>query len=273
MFLDSDDELDPNAATEIAKSWGEGLFSKIQFSLRAIDEDGLDRGYTVPSTQLAEGDVLPEMLKRGSYATAPTSGNAFARSFLKRVMPIPEKAWRSHADCYLIHLAPFYGKIGRMERPLGKYRVHKNTLSLSACVINGRSSAARLRVNIQRDANHLDLIRGAAKEKGHTIAAENFLNGYCHYKFRLAAFKLDPKNYPFVGDTLWSLVGTLIKKAWNTQELRPQTKAAFTVWSIMVALLPPKLADAIIIQGVSPDYRIPILSRIKIGKAALAQNT
>ena len=36
----------------------------------------------------------------------PTSGNVFSRSFLSRVMPMPEADWRGHADAYLINLAP-----------------------------------------------------------------------------------------------------------------------------------------------------------------------
>ncbi len=42
------------------------------------------------------------------YRWSPTSANAWRRSFLKAVMPIPEAAFTNYADNYLSALSPLY---------------------------------------------------------------------------------------------------------------------------------------------------------------------
>jgi hypothetical protein len=54
----------------------------------------------------------------------PTSGNAWSRSFLERVLPIPENEYRIWADVYLLELAPLFGVFERVAEPQGLYRLH-----------------------------------------------------------------------------------------------------------------------------------------------------
>ena len=60
----------------------------------------------------------------------PTSGNAWVRWFLQKVLPIPEAPFRWGGDTYLLNMAPIFGTIAAIEEPLGLYRVHgaNNTL-------------------------------------------------------------------------------------------------------------------------------------------------
>ncbi|HEX7242658.1 MAG TPA: glycosyltransferase, partial [Longimicrobiaceae bacterium] len=103
-FLDADDSLDPRCAERVVDAWGarEGL-SKLHFFLRIVDGAGRATGKAKPlyTERLPDGDVRPELAGSGGYVSPPTSGNVFARSFLERVMPVPEEDFRICADSYL----------------------------------------------------------------------------------------------------------------------------------------------------------------------------
>jgi len=54
----------------------------------------------------------------------PTSGNAFPRWLLEKILPIPEGRLKQHADAYLNTLAPLFGLVRTLDSPQGLYRVH-----------------------------------------------------------------------------------------------------------------------------------------------------
>jgi hypothetical protein len=60
----------------------------------------------------------------GTYAWPPTTGNAWKRSFLEKVLPMPEIEFRIGADSYLFEVAPFFGPVKALAEPLGLYRLH-----------------------------------------------------------------------------------------------------------------------------------------------------
>ncbi len=124
-FLDSDDLLEPEAMAEAVAEHGRAPFAKIHWPLRRVDAAGRDLGELDPPGPLPEGDLTAAVLERGpgAYPTPPTSGNAYARRFLEQVMPVPEHL-RMAADGYLYGLAPLFGRIARVARPLGRYRQH-----------------------------------------------------------------------------------------------------------------------------------------------------
>jgi glycosyltransferase involved in cell wall biosynthesis len=264
VFLDSDDLLNKDAIQQIVLNWS-STFSKLQFPLQGIDETGNSVGIVVPKARLSEGDVLPELLRTGSYSTAPTSGNAFRREFLAQVMPIPERNWISHADCYIIHLAPFFGLIGRLDLVLGKYRFHTNSLSLSSFLTGGKISTDKVRQQITRFDKQTEFLQDMATIKGVSMSAETIMNSYLYYKFKLALFKLDRSNYPFVGDTLASLVGIAVRKVWRAKSVGLVTKCTFTAWAFLVALAPMSMAERLIIQGISPKHRAHWLRPLVVG--------
>jgi Glycosyl transferase family 2 len=81
------------------------------------------------------GEPFPESLRSGSIAGQvieaagawdfpPTSALCLRRSFLARVTPIPELAFRLCADAYLAILASLLGQIVAVPQTLGIYRVH-----------------------------------------------------------------------------------------------------------------------------------------------------
>lgn len=126
LFLDADDVLLPGAASTAAEHGADERVSQIHWRLVDVDADGVPSGETTPAEPLADGDLLEDLLSEGPlhWSSPPTSGNAWPRRYLERVMPVPESEFRIAADAYLMALAPLYGRLLAVEPPQAQYRRH-----------------------------------------------------------------------------------------------------------------------------------------------------
>ena len=134
FFLDSDDILFPDAVKNAVHLFVEYELVKVQWPLWVIDEDGVKTGATRPPQVPNDGDLRDVVLRGGptSCVSSPTSGNAWARHYLEKVLPMPEDVayYKVCADEYLYTLAPVFGLIKTISKPQGLYRVHgKNIYS------------------------------------------------------------------------------------------------------------------------------------------------
>lgn len=89
-----------------------------------------------------------------------TSGNAWARSFVERVFPMPEDAYRDAAESYLATLAPAFGSVKALREPMGTYRLHAQSLSYKTTIrewmmSTGRRSAPASRACSRTNASKL----------------------------------------------------------------------------------------------------------------------
>jgi hypothetical protein len=91
-----------------------------------------------PSKPLEEGDLRDQVIRNGPYGynTSPTSGSAWARSFIRRVFPIGDCGDKHSADTYINALAPLYGRIVKSDRLLSCYRIHGSNFSGGRPVIH-----------------------------------------------------------------------------------------------------------------------------------------
>jgi hypothetical protein len=134
IFLDADDVLLERALESVVPLFDDREVVKAHWSMPIIDATGRRTG-GVDEPALRGGDFREHVRREGplSDATLPsaaTSGNAWARRFLERVMPIPEEAFSLGADTYLFGLAPAFGRIALLEEPQSLYRRHDaNTFS------------------------------------------------------------------------------------------------------------------------------------------------
>jgi glycosyltransferase involved in cell wall biosynthesis len=261
IFLDSDDTLKPEAVAKIVDNWDD-KFSKIQYPLEVVDDDGSATGEIYPRHALSSGNLIPCLLKSGSYGTAPTSGNAFSYAFLSKVMPIPETAWPSHADCYLIHLAPFYGLVGRICEPLGSYRMYARSLSLSGIVVDGQVRAGKLRKELLRDLAQQQLIRNHSVLFGYTMNETVMTDRYSHYKIRLASLKAAPDEHPFHEDRLHTVALGLIHRVWKDADLVFVKRILLTVWAVALSLLPRVSCKELIAQAIASPSRRRSIDRV-----------
>ena len=126
VFLDSDDLLLPTAVERAIPLFDDARVVKVYWQLWEIDQNSRLLGERIPRGALPQGDFRRKVLRYGPSAIAesPTSGNAWSRRFLERVLPMPEEEFRINSDCYLSTLAPIYGSVRALRKPQSHYRVH-----------------------------------------------------------------------------------------------------------------------------------------------------
>jgi glycosyltransferase involved in cell wall biosynthesis len=123
LFLDADDLLSPQACEQVVAAFENVV--KVQFPLSIVGPDLTPLGSRIPTLQMMDGDVKAILLKFGTYGSPPASGNAFLRSYLEAIFPIPAEEWRMGSDNYLTIQAPFHGRIATVPFELGMYRQHR----------------------------------------------------------------------------------------------------------------------------------------------------
>ena len=110
LFLDADDGLLPTAVEAAHRRFRgrEPDLVKVAWPLYEVDRTGSRTGRVVPDDPLPEGDLRASVPRDGpaAHINPPTSGNAWSRSFLEQVLPMPEEDYRIWADVYLLELAP-----------------------------------------------------------------------------------------------------------------------------------------------------------------------
>ena len=129
LFVDSDDLL-ALTAVSVAVALVRGDVVKAHWPLRPIDHAGDPRGPLRP-LEPTSGDLRSHALERSKvwYAWPPTTGNAWSRRFLEKVLPMPEAEYRTQPDQYLCTLAALYGPIAAHPEPLGCWRLHGRNAS------------------------------------------------------------------------------------------------------------------------------------------------
>ena len=262
LLLDADDYLYPHAVETVLAHFRPGL-SKVQYRLDLVDRDGrrIDL-YPAPEVRLDSGDVVPTLLARGRYETPVTSGNAFSRAVLERILPIPEEEFRVAADGFLVSAAPFHGPVASTDLPLGAYRQHGNNAWASASVRpDRRLLAAQLRRTLQHDELRYRTIAEAASRSGLHAGSEPGLRDPQHLSARLASACLDPREHPYPSDTRLQLAlrGVLHSRS---APLPWGRRAVLATWFFAAGVLPLPLARPAVAWMVAPRARPPAVARI-----------
>jgi glycosyltransferase involved in cell wall biosynthesis len=127
FFVDSDDALLETAVATALPFFRDSTVAKVHWPLWLTDADGRRMGEAIP-TNLSDGDVLEALLECGPrsdrYTWPPTTGNAWSRRVLQRILPLPERDFRTCPDLYLATLAPLFGIVRKIAEPQGIWRVH-----------------------------------------------------------------------------------------------------------------------------------------------------
>ena len=125
IFLDADDILLENAAEDHVQYLKHPEVAKSCGYMEVIDSDGNLTGDRIPRKLRPGGDYRDAALNSGLGVFQPsfTSGNAWARWFLEKVLPIPENDIIG-ADGYLTSVDLLFGKIETVSRPVVQYRLH-----------------------------------------------------------------------------------------------------------------------------------------------------
>jgi glycosyltransferase involved in cell wall biosynthesis len=162
LFLDSDDVLLPRAVECVVAAMADPTVVKVQWPAEVIDETGQPFGQRVPKLSLPRGDLRAHVIAHGPYGypCPPTSANAWSRSLLERILPIPEPSFKTCPDLYLSALAPLYGRVESLDEPLSLWRTHPTNHSWR------EDFAQRLQEGIERDECAMSAIVTHAQRLG-----------------------------------------------------------------------------------------------------------
>ncbi|MFM2420150.1 MAG: hypothetical protein RL385_4873 [Pseudomonadota bacterium] len=132
IFLDSDDLLDRDLGKHLVDCFADPSVVKVHYRLRLVDAEGVALGGVIPR-RLADGDVTEMLRERGLlYDSSPGSGNAYRRSALARLMPLPiSEVDRHGADFFALMGVALLGRVYALgPEPHASYRVHKQDVRL-----------------------------------------------------------------------------------------------------------------------------------------------
>jgi hypothetical protein len=241
MLLDADDYLYPQAAERVAAAWVPGQ-AQLHYRLDLVDASGrkLDV-YPPPEVPFDSGDVVPLLLATGRYETTVTSGTAFARATLEKILPMPEATFRISADGYLVTAAPFHGRVGAIEEPLGAYRQHGGN-AWATSTASASALGERLRRSLLHDAQKTGALAAKAQEFGLKLVPGHQLKDPQHLATRLASLRLDPALHPYPADSRLALA---LRGAGRVMGARLSLRRRLTLaaWYLAVGLLPRSLAS------------------------------
>lgn len=128
ILLDADDMLLPDALSRVVPEFAaDERVAHVHAPMWEIDGAGNRSGKLFPGQALPHGDLRNAVIERGpdAFFSPPCSGNAWAGSFVRRVMPMPEDGlFRRHAEMYFVTLSPIFGLVRRLPTPHACYRIH-----------------------------------------------------------------------------------------------------------------------------------------------------
>lgn len=256
LFLDADDYLYPNAVSEVVDAWEERT-AQVQFRLHIVDEDMRVKDVFPPAElPFDSGDVTPQLLRKGRYQTTVTSGLAFKRSVLDRVMPVPEQEFRQGADGYLATVAPLHGEVTSIDDCLGAYRIHGANHSVFA-----EKLGQRARWRIEHDFRRLEALSDQATEIGLDVSDGAGLRDPVHLEERLASLCIDRERHPVSGDSRLSLAAAGVAASLKMNASR-RRRTLLAAWFLSVGLLPRRMAKAVLSWKLVASSRPQFLLRL-----------
>jgi glycosyltransferase involved in cell wall biosynthesis len=241
FFLDADDRLRPEAASRILAAMAPEV-SAVQFCLETIDGDGRSLGGVYPPMppNWTAGRIRETVLRDGLYPCPPMSGNAFARWYLDKVMPLPTQLFRYGADGPLNAVAPLYGDVIALPDVLGEYRFHGGNHHAQAGL-----AAEKFLYNVAVDRRRAAFLRWHCEALGLFLPDDVLDRSWFHLQFRLAGLKLCRDRYPVPTDTLPRLVRCIALAA-RRAPAPALTRLLVVLWAVLVAVMPRRTAERLV---------------------------
>ena len=242
IFLDADDLVAPTLAREVAGAWGSGV-SKVQVQMSRVDAEGRSLGSILPRFRRTP---TPDQIRRWNracceYPTPPGSGNAYSRAFLDKIFPIGKERDTS-TDTTCVAMAPFYGDVVTVAKPLVYYRVHgDNDSNLLRDDRHFAREVARAsqRLRASQDAG---IARGLAAPRSSALFRGKHL-----LQLRIASLRLRPLEHPLAHDSRPRAFVDAVLAPFRSGFEPIERRLAITVWSLLTLLLPRPWAQQLIL--------------------------
>lgn len=244
IFLDADDYLFSEAVQKIVNHW-QPRTVQLQYRLSLLDQHGECMGVLPDlSTQFHTGEVWPIILQNGRQQTTVTSGNAFSREALTKILPIPETEFRIAADGYLVSLVPSIGSVAALDQSLGVYRQHPGNLWSSRTLESEEVLLQRLHRSLQHDYHRYHWIQRQATQLGHGVSENLAFQDYSHLVNRLSSLCISPQRHPFPTDSPGKIGWVGVISVGRQHRLRWQRKCMFVLWFLSTGFAPSWIAAA-----------------------------
>lgn len=256
LLLDADDYLYPNAVTAVVSAL-QPQASMYQYRLDLVDRNGQAMEVYPPAeTIMEDGDVRPALTVRGRFSTTVTSGLAFPRNVLQKILPMPAEAFRQGGDGYLVTVAPLYGPVVTAPGILGAYCQHGGNHSQF-----DQALAARARWRLEHDEHRYQALRAHGERQGANVEPEPGLNDIIHLNERIASLVLGPEAHPYKGDRR-ARIAVHARRALASAPLSAKRRRMLILWWWFVGLAPRKSAAAAIVWTMSAVSRPAFIDRI-----------
>ncbi len=245
FFLDADDFLAPDCVERVVAAWTEKMV-RLYFNLQFVDSESqkID-GVCYHDKPMPRGDLREQALTTGLVIDSPTSGNAWSRQYLESIMPIPEKEWAFFSDVYLYSQSTLAGDTGRIDEPLGSYRVHGR--NGSAHTQQGRLAEQAIRFDLAQRGLTDELIHDYAHSLGLTYENNAFVESYGHSQLVFIYARFFGRLDPFPGR--WKAFKNSLSKLFSEPHLAVWKKPIFGTWMTMIAILPNQIAERLAVMG------------------------
>jgi glycosyltransferase involved in cell wall biosynthesis len=236
VLLDADDVLEPDALESVARVFRPNV-AKVQWDLRIIDGAGRDLGrkFCHFDESYDVERVRESFSRSGTYRWPVSVGNAYARSFAEQLFPLSA----DHGpDGALNTVAPLYGDVVTIPRPLASYRIHGQNIWS-----NRSSDLERLPQRIAQRAAELELLRRHARARGVALPPVNALDheiAFVNYRLMAKALGLDYVGA--LGDTRARLVSQAFRLL-RSERYPVKLSLAHACWFGAMALAPRRPAE------------------------------
>jgi len=258
IFLDADDFLYPDCAAEIAAVWSDGLV-KVQYRLDTVNEIGADQEMPFPyfALGLSQDDIRRLSLIYGTYPWPVSSGNAYARAYLEKLLPVRDPRIFKSPDGYLNKMAPLYGGVKTLHRVLGAYRVHGKNRWAQA----NASQIAR----VSAEWVHFDKIlhgefEQRARSLGFRVSSYGALRNVQQAEYRLLSKRFAGENAPNTHETRGFLLRLGLESAFKAPNIGIIGRLVWSIWFIALATLPRRQIAHLFVK-----------SRGQVGRSALSR--
>jgi glycosyltransferase involved in cell wall biosynthesis len=241
ILLDSDDLLEPNAASTVARACAPGVV-KVQFPMTSIDAEGRPLGHIAPKypRHLNTEAIRDFILRVGASPSTPGSGNAYAKSLLEQISPIEGTEEVGWMDPVLETNAPFYGEVVTLREPLARYRMH------------GANNYLGEVINAERFVKYVDYFEAKLRYIGRRCATWGLtfdpeaakLCSIWYLECQMAAVKLMSRSDPRRIPPLRILGGAMRAAPRSPYDLK--RRAVLLAWLAAVALAPRRVAEELI---------------------------
>jgi hypothetical protein len=186
---------------------------------------------------MASGDLREHIIKYRTHVWPAQSGNAYAMSALRELMPVPAD-FPLNCDLYLAETSALLGPVVSLPIPAGDYRIHgSNNWSYSGLDMKN----IRRRIELTQ-INHQQTRRVA---EAHNILIPFSANEALDVAFvsqRLASLRLEPEAHPIAGDRRLALMVRGVHAAIAHPHHSAKHKAKRVAWLLGVGLGPHALA-------------------------------